>query len=87
MTDMRPRNDDLLYGTSGEQPQVWRVAAIFGSIMVAVTLLVGSYLAGGYNPASTGFSTATQSPAKTLPAAPAEPAVSQLVKPTTRSGS
>jgi hypothetical protein len=53
MTDYRPRNRDLLH--HGERAEDGlRVLAIFGSITVAVSLLVVAYLLDAYNPASTG---------------------------------
>ena len=59
MTDYRPRNDDLLYRGRHERAEDGlRVVAIFGSITIAVALLVTTYLIDAYNPASTGFTAA-----------------------------
>jgi hypothetical protein len=63
MTDYRSRNDDLLYGGHERTEDGLRVVAIFGSITVAVALLVTAYLIDAYNPASTGFTAAI--PART----------------------
>jgi hypothetical protein len=59
MTDYRPRNDDLLYRGRHERAEDGlRVVAIFGSITIAMALLVTTYLIDAYNPASTGFTAA-----------------------------
>jgi hypothetical protein len=82
MTDYRPRNDDLLYrGRHERSEDGLRVVAIFGSITVAVALLVTTYLIDAYNPASTGFTAAIPARASV----PAPPTLSLAAS--TRSGS
>jgi hypothetical protein len=74
MTDYRPRNDDLLYNGHERTEDGLRVAAIFGSITVAVALLVTTYLIDVYNPASTGFTAAIPARAQVAQQATPPPA-------------
>ena len=51
MTDYRLRNHNLLYAESGHPPLGWRNLAIFGSIVLTVTIGVVGYLADRFNAA------------------------------------
>jgi hypothetical protein len=86
MTDYRPRNDDLLYRGRHERAEDGlRVVAIFGSITIAVALLVTTYLIDAYNPASTGFTAAIPSRATVAQQPVPTPALSLAAS--SRSGS
>jgi hypothetical protein len=85
MTDYRPRNDDLLYSGHERTEDGLRVVAIFGSITVAMALLVTAYLIDAYNPASTGFTAAI--PARTSVAQQPAPPPALSLAASTRAGS
>jgi len=86
MTDYRPRNRDLLH--HGERTEDGlRVLAIFGSITVAVSLLVVAYLLDAYNPASTGFTAAIPSSTPAAVAQRPAPAPALSLAASSRSGS
>jgi hypothetical protein len=85
MTDYRPRNDDLLYRRHERAEDGLRVVAIFGSIIIAVALLVTTYLIDAYNPASTGFTAAIPSRATVAQQPVPTPALSLAAS--SRSGS
>jgi hypothetical protein len=87
MTDYRPRNHDLLYHGHERAEDGLRVLAIFGSITVAVSLLVVAYLLDAYNPASTGFTAAIPSSSPAAVAQQPTPAPALSLAASSRSGS
>ena len=87
MTDFRPRNHDLLYHGRERAEAGLRVLAIFGSITVAVSLLVMTYLLDAYNPASTGFAAAIPSSRPAAVAQQPAPSPALSLAASSRSGS
>jgi hypothetical protein len=87
MTDYRPRNRDLLDHGHERAEDGLRVLAIFGSITVAVSLLVVAYLLDAYNPASTGFTAAIPSSTPAAVAQRPAPAPALSLAASSRSGS
>ena len=87
MTDYRPRNHDLLYHGHERAEDGLRVLAIFGSITVAVALLVVTYLLDAYNPASTGFTAAIPSSRPAAVAQQPAPTPALSLAASSRSGS